>query len=908
MRTRVDAWFRWLRVPWSQAAVAIALVGAAAAPALLIAAADVWQVAAGDEFAQRLVGDLSPAESGVTVQTNAQFDAGAMATADALVAGRIAAIDGLTDPVRTMWTTRETGELGPDAVNPGIPFRVMARPGAIEALTVVESDPSIAGGVWISDYIAERTGARVGDLVAYASALEPEDPAAEFAPGEGASVWPIVGIYEALWSRDGPAPGGYWGDVPADLLPRYLSVFNAPDVSLLILDEDTMAGSGLTGFAQWDAPSASPPARVDALRSRVDAYADLERALVDDEAIGAALADLAAFRPARPAVESRLGDALVDVEEAVAELDQPLAAARTAGVLVGLAVMVAGAVFAVHRRRTEYRLLAGEGERWPVLSARTAGQLLAPVSLGTAIGVVAGVYLADRLGPAADLRFGAVDPSLVIRVALVGLVGASLVTGLLAQRTLDRGILGGRRSGIAVPIVGLMIGITALLWFQVARIPSRRIGIDLAVVILPIAALVAAVAVVVALLGAVAPRGRFVGGRLPTPLFLAWRRTTRNDLGSALIVGALAVGIGLVAMSAILVSSLDRNIDVKLTTTVGAETMAELVSLPDDGPDLPPGSTIMSFDPARIQPGNQPVRVIAVDPATYADVVTWPTEFGSSAHDVIARLDDGVEDGRVPVVAVDNVPAPPRGAFGAQRIPYRIVATVASAPIAYEFGPTFLVSVDRLDAFVRERLAGQLDVPVDDPAVDARFTSPTDGYRQVLVTQSSEDAVRRFIDAADIRARVIESRTARANAVEVVAPAVAFDYLRVLGWVAAAAAIAALVLHLASLRSQRAVASLMTRRMGLSPGRSSLATALEVVALSIVAIVTAFAVIPVVARRLLPRFDPAPQRPPAAAISADLLVLAIAVLAAVAVVGIVVWALETSASRRTHGEVLRASE
>ena len=85
MRDRVGAWIRWLAVPWAPFAVAAAIIGAAAAPALLVSAASVWQVGATDDFAERLTGDLSPAESGITVATNAVFRPGPWPAPEGLV-------------------------------------------------------------------------------------------------------------------------------------------------------------------------------------------------------------------------------------------------------------------------------------------------------------------------------------------------------------------------------------------------------------------------------------------------------------------------------------------------------------------------------------------------------------------------------------------------------------------------------------------------------------------------------------------------------------------------------------------------------------------------------------------------------------------------------------------------------
>lgn len=909
MRDRWNAAVRWILVPWTQAAVALALIGAAAAPALLMSAADVWTVSAGDDFAERLASEITPVEAGVVVITNAVFAQEPSLTAAQVVTDRIAAIEAVAPAVVTLWTTRDSGEVGTSiesATNPGVPLRVMARDGALDALSFIDRDPSIASGAYISAYLADRNDIGVGDFISYAARLAPE-PTSQPAGGPR-TTWPIAGVYETIWSEDGIVPNAYWEAVPPALLPRYLSPFNAPSFSLVLLEPETLGSTLLSGFMQWEAPTMAPPATIDAMRSQVGAYRGLEIDLATDPTIVPALEDLAAVQAARPVTASLLGEQLVTAEAALAALNQPLSSTRIAGVLVGLAILVAAGVYLVQRGRLEYRLLAGEGDRWRRFSGRTAAQLLLPVALGTLVGVVAGVTVAVLAGPAESIRLDVIDVGDLAAVAVLGLVLTSTVTGLLAQRTLDTGHIGRRTNGTTLLAVVFAVAAFAFLWIQVARLPARgETSLDLTVVAMPLVGLMAAVALVIVFMQMVVGRGRFMGSRLPAPLFLAWRRATANDLGSLLIVGALAVGIGLVALSTILVGSLERTTNAKVSTLVGGETKAELVALPSLDPPLPPNATLIAYDPARISPDNRPARLIAIDTATYADAVSWPEEFGSSAEDVAALLDSAPSDG-LAVVMVDAIPAPLTGSIGAQRLPYEVVGTVSSAPLAYPFGATLLVSADRLDAFARQRLANQLGVGPENAMVESRFRSLLVGYRKNLVTQASTQTVMTWAEENAITTRTVESRFDLENGVDIVAAGTAFDYMRILGWVAALAAVAALTLHRAAMRSERAVASLMTRRMGLSRRRAALVSAIEVVVLTSIALVTAFVIAPVLTWRLLPRFDPAPGLPPPAVVAVEPLVLLGAFAMTVGAIAGLVWVLEVTAARTNEGSVLRASQ
>ena len=902
MIQRIAAMLRWAAVPWSQLAVAAALIGAAAAPAVLVTASDIWRAAVDDDFTRRTVATMDAAELGVTIETNALMHRDPTDGADSILTERLRAIPGLGDPITTTWTGRERALIGDDLVTPPIPVRAIARTGALDAIEVVASDPTITDGVWVSSYLADLTGAGVGDQVVFDSALQPEEPGAEVTPSGGPrATWPIAGIYEPLWSPDGAPLDPYWQDVPADLRPIYLAAFNGPSFSLLLLEDDTMRASGLTGFMQWDARSVDTPTTLLELEDRVSEYRSLDADLTNDEAIAAALADLASFRPARPELTTGTFEALSEIRAAAGRLAQPLASARTGGVAVGLAVVIAGALFAVQRRRIEYRLLAGEGERWLATSTRSVLQLAAPVAVGTVLGVGLGALAAEWIGPASSLRFDAVQWPDVVVVAVFALILACLATGLAAQRTLDTGALGADSTGATLTILAVFVAATVFLWYQAATIPSNvDEAVDLTVIALPLVALVTGIAIVVALLGVAVRLGRHSGGRLPTPLFLAWKRITRNDTANALIIGSVGVGVGLVTLSFMLVAALDRVGDVKLATTVGAETAIELVTKPEPN-EMPAESVIVSFDPVQFDPGDRAGRVVALPSDGYASVVDWPPEFGLSADEVVALVHDSDVGDSVPAVVVAGSGLSRTGTFGVQRVPYTIVGEVRSAPLATPFGSTMLVAAERVNRYALERLADALDTDPDDPELTAR--PATDGYRQVLVSRLGEDELTAWLEAGVRRSRSTISRASFLDTIDTLAPRIAFDYLRILGIVAAVAAVAAVVLHLAAQRKRRSVAAAMTRRMGLSSRTAAAATAWEVTAMTALAVTTGVAVAVLVSNRLLPRFDPAPDVPPGATITVGIVDLAAWSLAIVAIVAAGVWLIDWVAARRSRGGV-----
>ena len=98
----------------------------------------------------------------------------------------------------------------------------------------------------------------------------------------------------------------------------------------------------------------------------------------------------------------------------------------------------------------------------------------------------------------------------------------------------------------------------------------------------------------------------------------------------------------------------------------------------------------------------------------------------------------------------------------------------------------------------------------------------------------------------------------------------------------------------------------MARRMGLSRGRAALVSAIEVIVLTSIALITALVVAPAITWRLLPRFDPAPGLPPPAIVAVDPLILVGSFILAIVAIAGLVWVLDLSASHQSEGSVLRA--
>jgi hypothetical protein len=457
---------------------------------------------------------------------------------------------------------------------------------------------------------------------------------------------------------------------------------------------------------------------------------------------------------------------------------------------------------------------------------------------------------------------------------------------------------------MATALLTTLVVLTTLLWIQVGGSTTPGGGfaagmsndVDLAVVALPLAVLVAAVAVAMVaarrLLGSL---DRFASN-LPAVMLLAWRRVSNSDAGGYLVIGTLAVALGLMLFTTALVSTLEDTFELKLATEVGSETLVELV-----GPlqvESPERSTVVGLEPTRVVPGNRRVQIVAIDPATAADAIIWPAAYGVTLDEVLDLLADDSGDA-IPAIAIDGQPLPRQGTFGLRDpVRYDIVGTVPSIPLATASGSTLLVAADQLDAYVAEgweRTGGSGRLP-------------SERYRQRLVSALPGDQITSFLEENEVRHRDLVTATQRRADASFVAPRFAFGYLRWFAAVAAVGALISLLFYLSARRTRRALSAIMLRRMGLTPTRTALVTAIEVLALTTIGASTALAVSPAITQRLLPRFDPAPNLPPAVAtafpVERTLLLLSLGLT----ILATLVWMVERRAMTRPEGPVLRAAD
>jgi hypothetical protein len=883
--------------------LALGLVAAAAIPVFLVVAGGAWSDGGADRAVRQLTSSAPADDVGIDIVMEAAFEGtgagreGSLARADEAVTQALASVPGLSSPTLTLYTLPSAVSVDGATSAVRTPLRVVARPGARDAVRVLREAPDATGGLWISDWFAERFAVDLGDTLVFDTGAggSSED---EATGGVDGSTMVVTGVYAAVWDEERTTPSGYWSEVPQELVPRYVAPFGSPNFSLGLVDDATLATSSLTGFARWSAPNEQLPQTLSGLHQVDRGYRRIEASLVGSTAAGDALRAIATPDGLRPGFTTTLYDMTDEADRAADTIDATIGPVRMLGIIVGLIAAGGTGAFLVGRRRREFRLRSVDGQRWERIGAAVLAQLGFPAIIGAAVGVAGAAAVGATIGPLATVRDLSIDRQQVGLVAALGAVVAAGVAGILAQRSVAESTPrpSPERTLVLVALLGAVVG---WLWWQVDQATPSAGNVDHAVVALPVAMFALASIVVLAVLSRVCTSLGRVGTRLGPVGLVVLRRLGRAGASRSVVVGALSIGFGLVVLAVSLAATVDRTLSVKSAVEVGGATRFDLAGPPPPSLDLPAGTTLLSSQDTRLTPGGGRVRVVAVED-DFVDAMAWPDEFGLSAEQVAGLLAaDATES--LPVVTIEGEPVGAAGSFGGGRVfPYRVVGSAASLPLAGEFGSTIIVSARQLDAFA-ERRAAEGGVPQRGDAA----RPPTDTFRRALVSQASPQELQTALDGTDVVVREVHTIAALEQSLDAIATRTALDFVRVVGAVAAATSLVALGSYLASNRKERALAGVMVRALGTSARRAAAITTLEVTVVAATALVGAALVAPVAVGHIAQTFDPATRVPPAPQVNVEWLQIGIGAAAMLVIVGGVAWLGEVATARRGAGEVLR---
>jgi hypothetical protein len=800
-----------------------------------------------------------------------------------------------------------------------------ARDGAVASLDVAAETATPTDGVWLPSELAQQIGAEPGDPVGFALRYPAGSPGADTAR---VAMTVLAGTYRT--SAEGrPVDGDIaWSSVrnlptvqPNPSLGSVVAPLAVTDVDLLI---PLTVEMGERTLADWVAPWEGDVS-IERGRLAAAAFTRLERRLVEPfDAIGSITFEAGLDRMQ---LVSDVPSLVEDADETATAVRPFLTALSVAGQVTGAGMVVAAAWLLARSRRREVDLAIQHGTTLWRLAMRAVIEL-APAALVGAIGGWAATwFLVRRLGDGAAVSasgaaaaWGLVPGAAIGSLALVGAVTAQVAWGLVpAKPGLVRTVASSLRWEVVVGVFAVATGLELL---------SRR---DQAlasgsVVLFPIAATVAVSALVVRVVAAIAidvvRRTTTRRERPPSsmPLLLAVRRATASlrEASSVTVIGATGLGVMVYASS--FAGSGDAAIEAKAASLGGAVSTVRIgwsgdVTGGEPGlpTDLPAGTTVVWRVAGMDGAIDDPVDLLAIDPATFLDAAVWHPSFADESPDaVLSRLTPGGErpDGStarpIPVVVAgpDAARFPSVGVMddGTWSLVYRVVDRLATVPGRTDANRS-LVMVSAPELF---RLLGPIAPVVPGERVDDR-----DGnFRTALWTTARGAALDEQL--ADLG--VLDRDDAEVGGIDVAAREplfVAFreslPYTRVIGLLALAIGSAGAALHMARRRQPMAIEALMLRAIGVR-SRASLASLIaELLVLAALAGAIGSLVAGALVRFLTPRLDPDPAALPVLVPQLSSVALVVGAVALVAAAVGAATVAHTVATRSTS-EVLRVAD
>lgn len=537
----------------------------------------------------------------------------------------------------------------------------------------------------------------------------------------------------------------------------------------------------------------------------------------------------------------------------------PIAALAAGAVLAALGLSAVSGGFWVERRRTEVELLSARGVGPGALAGKAALECGLPLLAGIAVGTALAAVTVVAFGPAAT-----VSPRAVDLVAILAPVGAALAVGVLAAAVRLR--LRAARQGAPLRSQRLLRSVGPLAWTvgEIALLVATLVSLDrvsplkvstdatslptfgLARLFLPLLALLLIARLAVRLLVAGLRRLRGRGDSWPMAALLASQRLAAVPRVPAALAILVAVACGTCLYSTGLANSLQRTVSAKATVFVGARTSIELQG-PQPLPALPDGdrrTEVRSLADTTL-PGGGAVDVLAVDPRTFPNGGAWDAAFADvPLSTLMARLSAPAVAGRVPAIAVGDLPDDPVVSFGREgpgvSVPFAVVGHARAFP-GLHTAPLLVVPLPTMQA--------------TSPAA-VRFSTErvwVDGPPQPLLAQLLSGGVL-------IRSTTTAEQVSAAPALEAVLQTLAA--LRALGLLAAVLAAIGLLVYVDVRARRRRLAAVLTRRMGLR-GRTEWAAGwLELGAVAGCGVVIGAAAGLALVRIVAAILDPLPFSPP----------------------------------------------
>lgn len=719
-----------------------------------------------------------------------------------------------------------------------------------------------AGGVWVPDTFAAKTGLRPGSVLR-----------------TSAGTARVAGIYRDL------APNPF----ALAHLPRYWCTFTdqivatvASDAAIaatpprdrygawLITDMGTVARlSGSPVQVRWSAALPAPRhplSRFDQARTQVAAAA---------ASVGARVpGDLGRLVAAAHAGRSGISGSIVPIE--------------VAGVVVAaLLVAGAGAFWAVARRR-EVRLLVARGVGPIALAGKAILETAGPAVLGAALGYLVTSYLVRAVGPARTLEPGAPWQALglVAGTLALGLVLIGVIGGLSGRERTP-----GRRRGWLrhVPIELALLGVAAALEAARHGAPAVRVShtvvqISPLDVLYPLLGALGVVLLFGRVVGLLLPVAGRAAAHLPDAAYLALRRAARSRAVAVGLIVGTALPCALVMYASTVTRTISDEVATKYRTNLGAPHVLQFYGAHDSlFATHGTGTHVVRYEQdAQFDAGHQ-VVVMGVDPADF-DRFAYTT--GAQRAD-LARLAPTAR-GPLPaiLVATGGVPDPTHLTIGRTRL---TLDPVASA----DYFPGWRNSTEPLVVVDQRRLTG-IDADIDVERLNQLWTDDAHyGAARALL------AHRHYSVLFDSTPDVVVDNTGLLPITWL------FGYLRALAVLVGLVAAAGLVFGLAARTRQRRVAYVLSRRMGLRRIVHLASLLIELGTLVGLGWLAGSAVGVAAFRRVYRGFDVYPELRPPPIFTVPLVPVAVTLFAVLAGVAAAALATQVLTDRTRPAEILR---
>ena len=873
--------------------VLAAVVAAALVLGVASASSSLFLSSAGNEAIGREIDALTPVEAGVTIEAYGAMTETSYQAADSGLSDRMAEVPSLGAPVRTL--------LGDSVaiIHPNVPrgndaprVRLFARPGSIENIEILEETGG--EGVYLAESLADRAGLQPGDELRLGYG------------GRRSSVL-ITGIYRDLTNE--PLPE-YWAPMTFEIFP--VATNEPPPPPLLITPQKIvlplLESLRNNPHASWEIPLDDPRVTLEEAESILRQQEAIELDARNDETqLGAAL-DSINMSFGGPQFVSHFPEVVQRVSNTVLSSTGPVELLSLAGRIVALIVFAAAGVFAVQRRRVEVRLLSAQGVSPWSQGLRFAIEAALPGMAGAAAGWAAAYALVVATGPSSTLEAGVGSEALMtaLRAGGLAIVLYGAVAFFGARQETQVGSSRARAAAARFPWEVVVLSLAAASYYEIVTRGQPLVSragevptVDIFLLLFPILFITGMSGAVVRGLRRALPRIRRFGDGSSSALYIATRRLSGAPVIALLLITASSIALGVLVYASVLASSNEATAVAKANVTVGSDVASPVfVNDPEGAEDMQldfPGTLVSRFEDGDIQPGDQPVDTLGIDPDTFADAAFFDTSFASESLDELVGALDEFDDGRLSAIVVGaedeitdgSVYVTPR--FD---VPLEIVATADAWPGLSSDQPLL---VTRSDALFAASEASGSSIP---EGIIAEYE---------LWGKTTKHSL---IEGARRSGLIIEETGVRSAQEVLDTPAFlalrwTFSYLRALGVVAGSIALAGLLLYLQTRQQAREVSYALARRMGLSRAAHRRAVALELAGMLFISLLIGASLALFSAWLIHTRMDPLPTVPPDPlfAVPPQLLTVLVPVILLAALGG--AWRVQRRADTANVAEVLR---